>query len=258
MIAAPQLEEYLEEIRKQVCSRCIERPPGGPPCAPLGKDCGVELHLPQLLDAIHEVRDPLIGPYLDNNRRQICEHCQFLHSNICPCPMDYLAVLLVQAVETVDARQHGNDTADRTNYEPADIEDLRAALRAALGAWTGCDWPTCMGKTKLNLVGRTSTHASAMIEKALDPIEAEDWRLAAGWLAKVEEHARRAANEAEKSLRAAEAGHWREALNHAERAWALEFATGRPIWHAGNCIWRKFHELMRTAYYAQMPPSSDR
>jgi hypothetical protein len=27
-----------------------------------------------------------------------------LHSSICPCPMDYLAVLLVQAVENVDAR----------------------------------------------------------------------------------------------------------------------------------------------------------
>ena len=37
--------EYLAEIRKQVCSRCVERPPGGPPCAPLGKQCGVEMHL---------------------------------------------------------------------------------------------------------------------------------------------------------------------------------------------------------------------
>src|SRR5438046_1261907 len=105
MIAAPELKEYADEIRNQVCSRCIERPAGGPPCAPLGKDCGVEMHLPELIEAIHEVDNPLIGAYLEHNRRGICEHCAFLHSSICPCPMDYLAVLLVQAVETVDERR---------------------------------------------------------------------------------------------------------------------------------------------------------
>jgi hypothetical protein len=104
MTGQVDLTEYLDEIRKQVCSRCIERPPGGPPCAPLGKECGVETHLPELIQAIHEVRSDLIGPYLDHNRREICEHCVKLHSSDCPCPMDYLAVLLVEAVEAVDER----------------------------------------------------------------------------------------------------------------------------------------------------------
>ena len=31
MYAESDLDEYLEEIRQHVCSRCIERPPGGPP-----------------------------------------------------------------------------------------------------------------------------------------------------------------------------------------------------------------------------------
>jgi hypothetical protein len=107
MVTAEELDEYMGEIRKQVCSRCVERPPGGPPCAPLGKQCGIELHLPALIDAIHGVDSASIVPYLDNNRRLICEHCpQHYHSD-CPCPMDYLAVLLVQAVETVDARRAG-------------------------------------------------------------------------------------------------------------------------------------------------------
>jgi hypothetical protein len=105
MLTEAELSEYLDEIRRQVCSRCIERPPGGPPCAPLGKQCGVEVHLPQLIEAIHEVRSGLIEPYLGNNRRKICEHCAALHSDLCPCPMDYLAVLVVQAVETVDKRR---------------------------------------------------------------------------------------------------------------------------------------------------------
>jgi hypothetical protein len=101
-----ELGEYLDEIRREVCSRCIEQPPGGPPCAPLGKQCGVEMHLPQLIDAVREVRSACIEPYLCNNRQKICEHCTYLHSSICPCPMDYLSVLLVGAVETVEQRRN--------------------------------------------------------------------------------------------------------------------------------------------------------
>lgn len=99
-----ELDEYLDEIRNQVCSRCVERPPGGPPCAPLGKVCGIEMHLPEIIDSIHQVKSDWIEPYLETNRKRVCEGCAFLHSSICPCPMDYLAVLLVQAVETVDDR----------------------------------------------------------------------------------------------------------------------------------------------------------
>jgi hypothetical protein len=108
MLAEAELAEYMAEIRKHVCSRCVERPPGGPPCAPLGKECGIEMHLPQLVETIRSTpRSELIAPYLDRNRASICEHCPRLHSDICPCPMDYLAVLLVEAVEAVDRRRAG-------------------------------------------------------------------------------------------------------------------------------------------------------
>jgi hypothetical protein len=107
MVAATELAEYLDEIREQVCSRCIERPPGGPPCAPLGKQCGVEMHLSALVEAIHEVKSGSIEPYLNNNRGRICEHCTMHKTSLCPCPMDDLAVLIVQAVETVDQRRLG-------------------------------------------------------------------------------------------------------------------------------------------------------
>ena len=105
MVTEAETSEYLDEIRREVCSRCVERPPGGPPCAPLGKDCGIELHLPELIESIRQVHSPGIAPYLDHNRAGICSHCAFLHSSICPCPMDYLSVLLVEAVETVDQRR---------------------------------------------------------------------------------------------------------------------------------------------------------
>ena len=105
MVAEATLNEYLDEIRKEVCSICVERPAGGPPCAPLGKQCGIEMHLPKLIDAIHTVKSDSIRPYLETNRAAICTKCSAFHTSICPCPMDYLSVLLVHAVDTVDRRR---------------------------------------------------------------------------------------------------------------------------------------------------------
>lgn len=105
MIAEADLQEYLEEIRHEVCSRCVERPPGGPPCAPLGKVCGVELHLPELVEAVREVHSEWMTPYLDSTRQKVCRSCAYLHHDCCPCPMDSLAVLVVQAIEIVDERR---------------------------------------------------------------------------------------------------------------------------------------------------------
>lgn len=104
MTAEASLDVYLAEIRQQVCSRCVERPAGGPPCGPLGKPCGVELHLPELITAIHGIHSESIAPYLDSEHQFVCENCSFRHSGHCPCPMDRLMVLVTQAVETVDGR----------------------------------------------------------------------------------------------------------------------------------------------------------
>jgi hypothetical protein len=46
MLAEVEMQEYLAEIRQEVCSRCVERLPASPPCGPLREPCGVELHLP--------------------------------------------------------------------------------------------------------------------------------------------------------------------------------------------------------------------
>ena len=97
MATAVELEEYLAEIREHVCSHCVERLPGGPPCKPLGKLCGVEQNLPQLIEAVHAIRSGLIEPYWDSTQRQVCEHCSLQHSRFCPCPMSYLLVLVVES-----------------------------------------------------------------------------------------------------------------------------------------------------------------
>jgi hypothetical protein len=66
------------------------------------------MHLAALVDAIHEVKSGLIAPYRQNNRARICEHCTMHKTSLCPCPLDDLAVLIVQAVETVDQRRQGD------------------------------------------------------------------------------------------------------------------------------------------------------
>jgi hypothetical protein len=134
MYTEAEVQEYLEEIREQVCSHCVERPPGGPPCAPLGHKCGVEMHLTDYLQAIHEVESSRIEPYLDKMHRQVCSHCSLRGVDRCPCPLDHLLVLLVQAVETVDLRRRAGHTtaaASAKLMRPA-IDAIDAELLKAI------------------------------------------------------------------------------------------------------------------------------
>ena len=99
------LEEYLTAIREQVCTHCIERPPGGPPCAPLGKRCVIEGNLGPLVDAVHRVQSNVIDPFIEQFHNDVCTHCPNQPTSQCPCPLDYLLTLAVQAIEEVDQRR---------------------------------------------------------------------------------------------------------------------------------------------------------
>ena len=105
MYESTKYEPYMAEIREQVCARCIERPLGGPPCAPQGKRCGLELNLPQLVDAVQGVHSLRIDPYIDHFHEKVCTHCSNRPTDQCPCPLEYLLTLAVRAIETVDERR---------------------------------------------------------------------------------------------------------------------------------------------------------
>jgi len=249
MLAVAEMQEYLDEIRKEVCSRCVECPEGGPPCAPLGKPCGVELHLPKLVESIHEVHSDLIDPYLDNNRKKICETCAFLHHcDFCPCPMDTLSVLLVEAVEAVDKRRQQRARGHQLilglpGSDRPDMEEVVRAFEDAAGTWTGCDWPTAFGPARLDLQGCTAAEATTMAVESLVSDERKAWEQAASWLTEVEHRAEQAEAQAGLAVAAANAGEWREAAEHAHRAWLIEFSTGRPIRH-NPPTWHRFHEIV--------------
>jgi|GEM_PF-1349661 len=249
MVAQEEVTDYLAEIRKSVCSRCVERPPGGPPCEPLGKRCGVEMHLPELIDSIHQVHSNMLEPYLDHNRKSICEKCAFLHSEICPCPMDYLSALVVEAVEAVDQRHVRDSGKFAPQPLPAGLDEIHQAYREGTGTWSGCDWSTSFGKTRLDLQGWHASEARNMAAQSRGAIAA-DWIAAARWLAQVEEHARQAEARAAAAVGAASAGHWREALQFAEQAWALEFGSGRAIWRSFPLAWQKLLQVTEAAFLA--------
>jgi hypothetical protein len=251
MIAGPELQEYLDEIRQEVCSRCVERPYGGPPCGPLGKPCGVELHLPQLVESVRAVHSDLIAPYLDTNRREVCEHCPYLHNaDCCPCPMDSLAVLVVEAIEAVDRRRqrrgHGPEViATLPGHDRPDMAEVSRAYEAAAGTWTGCDWPTAFGPAALDLQGWTAAEAEAEAVEA-PAGQRKDWAAAARWLTEVERRAEEAEAEAEMAVRAAAAGDWPQAAEHAWVAWSIEFSTGRPF-RQGATAWQRLYKAVAAA-----------
>jgi hypothetical protein len=250
MVAEAAVQEYLDEIRSEVCSRCVERPNGGPPCLPLGKPCGVELHLPALVSAVREVHSELIEPYLNHNRREICETCTYLHGEHCPCPMDRLAVLVVEAIENVDRRHARRDwgkpfLADLPGAERPDLQEVVRAFKEATGIWTGCDWPTWFGPDGMDLEGRTAAEAEARKVEAVDRTGRDNWAAAAEWLREVERRAALAEEEASLAVAAANAESWREARDHARRAWSLEFHTGRPL-RRRTPTWRPLYEVIMT------------
>ena len=187
-----ELAEYLSEIRKGVCSRCVERPAGGPPCGPLGKWCGVEQNLSELIDAVQDAHGFWMEPYCESTERRVCEHCPARDGDSCPCPMEQLLVLVVQAVEAVDGRRRERVEGLRRatalpGREKADVRAIARAYEEAAGTWTGCDWPTRYGKAGLDLDGWTAAEAEACAVQHKGTALEVDWRAAAQWLGRVEQ-----------------------------------------------------------------------
>jgi hypothetical protein len=105
MNAPNELDEYRAELRAGVCSHCIERRPNAPPCAPLGKACGIERHLSGLVEICRTTDSALIDPHIEKLHDSICADCEFKDRPACPCPLDYLLQLAVEAVEKVERRR---------------------------------------------------------------------------------------------------------------------------------------------------------
>lgn len=107
MNAPAEYQDYLTELREHVCSHCIERREGCPPCAPHGKRCGIELHLPEMVQICRTTDNVLMDPYILKLHDVICKNCEFHDTADCPCPLDYLLELAVESIERVERRRLG-------------------------------------------------------------------------------------------------------------------------------------------------------
>jgi hypothetical protein len=99
--------EYVTALRERVCSRCIARQPGTPPCAPHGVVCGIEIHVPKLVGICRSTDSDQMDTYINKLHDEICAECAYRTAPICPCPLDYLLELAVEAVEAVESRRAG-------------------------------------------------------------------------------------------------------------------------------------------------------
>lgn len=97
----PLYAKCQAELRASVCSHCIEHHPAGPPCTPLGKTCGIEVHIPELVEICSTVHSTQMEPYINELHDKICSTCTNKDGPTCPCPLDYLLLLAVEAVDRV-------------------------------------------------------------------------------------------------------------------------------------------------------------
>jgi hypothetical protein len=111
-------DEHLEALRDDVCSCCIERRPHAPPCAPIGKACGIEQHVSELVDLCRTVDSSKMAPYIEKLHDEICPSCSEKDGPGCPCPLDYLLQLAVETVERVRRRRAEREN-NNCSTEPA-------------------------------------------------------------------------------------------------------------------------------------------
>jgi hypothetical protein len=120
----------------------------------------------------------------------------------------------------------------------ARLRKLDAALTVALGKWTGCDWRTEFGHSRLDLNGMRPSQAHLMA-LATAGGEAADWQAAVLWLRQVENDAQHAESEALAAVMLARSGKLSEALKSAQRACAIE---GR--YHHQSLVWQPLCESL--------------
>ena len=95
-------QDYLSALREHVCSHCIVRQPDCPPCAPHGIACGIEQHIPELVTICQTTDSQQMDTYIQQLHDDICQTCDAKDGPTCPCPLDYLLQLAVEAVERVE------------------------------------------------------------------------------------------------------------------------------------------------------------
>ncbi len=109
--------------------------------------------------------------------------------------------------------------------------DLAEALRVAQAAWSGCDWETEFGVSRINLCGLRSQQVR-LAAQATRGAEASCWQEAFHYLETVEREARQAAELARRAIEKWNLGDRESARKFLDEAIALEAQYRPPIAYA--------------------------
>ena len=121
-------------------------------------------------------------------------------------------------------------TGDQSSMRVGAIapKELAEALQAAQAGWSGCDWETEFGTTRVNLRGLRS-HQARLAAQATRGAEASCWQEACRYLETVERDASRAAELARCCIEKWMLGDIEAARRLLDEAIALEARYRRPI-----------------------------
>ena len=104
------MEKYLEAIRENVCSICVDSDEKGKCRLNEREICAVEYFLPKIISVVHSTDSPDIEDYFHNLREEVCSKCRDKEEkNNCylredsNCSLDRYFHLIVSTIKKVDA-----------------------------------------------------------------------------------------------------------------------------------------------------------
>lgn len=105
-------QAFRDAIRRHVCSVCLDQADDGS-CARRGRVCGIDRHLPALIDAIAAVNSNRMDEYVAAVESQICSACEQDAGGRCnvrdrgDCALYMYLSLVVDAIEEVKEARPG-------------------------------------------------------------------------------------------------------------------------------------------------------
>jgi hypothetical protein len=103
------MDPYLQAIQAKVCPVCIDRNMDGGCSLSETRTCAVEMYLPQIINAVRQVKSRKVEDYVEKLREEVCSSCRYespdgkckLRVDL-NCGLDRYFPIVVQAIESID------------------------------------------------------------------------------------------------------------------------------------------------------------
>lgn len=104
-------ERYRQAIDEKVCRHCIDLGEDGRCTLTGDQQCGVQIHLEKIVEAVHAVQSRNLEDYVKVLREKVCASCKNQNPDgTCrlrseaDCGLDRYFALIVEAIEETGAR----------------------------------------------------------------------------------------------------------------------------------------------------------